>query len=92
MIALDQPKKLTVANMRVLHAKFRQLGAENPSELLSHYRFILNSLCQILAMDYDLQMEDFNGSRRATTVEIEEDEDRSDIVFQMLLLMIDVFY
>ena len=92
LIRLDQAKKLTVANMRVMHTKFRELEEKKPSELLFHYKFIINSLCKILAMDYDLQMEEMASERRVSTVEIEEDEIRSDIVFQMFLLMIDVFY
>ena len=61
LIRLDQPQKLTVANMKILHAKLRQLEAEDPTELLLHYKPIISSLVQILANDYNLRM-DAHGS------------------------------
>ena len=59
-----------------------------------HYKPILNALVKILALDHDLtqQRDLIVIERRPTIIQMEQNEERTDIVFQMLLLMIDVFY
>lgn len=68
----------------------RKLVAENPVELLMHHKTILDRVFNILSMEYEayasLEKESFAEATR-----IMEDEDRQDVAFEILLLMIDLF-
>lgn len=80
---LDQPERLTLENMKVLHAKLRELEAQEPMLLLVHYKPILNSLVKILALDHDLRTQEnlIQIERSPAIAQLEQNEERTDIVF-----------
>ena len=69
--------------------KLRKLVAENPVELLIHHVQLLDQIFKILAIEYSssTSKESFNDANI-----IEHDENRQDVAFEILLLMIDMFY
>ena len=70
--------------------KLRKLVADNPVELLIHHVQLLDQIFKILAIEYtetSMKATDFNDANV-----IENEENRQDVAFEILLLMIDMFY
>ena len=89
ILGMEKPKKLTLQNADKMLVKLRKLVAENPVELLIHHVQLLDQIFKILAIEYsqNTSKEDFNDANI-----IEHDENRQDVAFEVLLLMIDMFY
>ena len=76
-------------------SKLRRLKAETPVELLIHHAQILDRIFFILAQQFELYTELATGSNEAKAEQVDkikQDEDRQDVAFEVLLLMIDIFY
>ena len=90
ILGMEKPKKLTLQNADKMLMKLRKLVADNPVELLIHHVQILDQIFKILAIEYSepsMKATDFNDANV-----IENEENRQDVAFEILLLMIDMFY
>ena len=87
ILSMEKPQKLTLQNADKMLSKLRKLVADNPVELLIHHVQLLDKIFGILAIEYSNTKESFNDANK-----IEHDEDRQDVAFEILLLMIDLFY
>ena len=64
--------------------------ADKPVELLIHYKQIFNKIFLILSQEYEFYEQ--GEMRLPDANKIVLDEDRQDVAFETLLIMIDLFY
>ena len=85
---LHTPTKMSLKNMDLMLKKLRKLQHDQPIELLLHHEQIFNKIFEILSLDYDSLR--YTDQLDVSIIQIVEE--KSDVAFEMLLLMIDLFY
>lgn len=81
-----KPEKLSVRETDKMLTKMQQLFQEEPVTMLIHHQVILDRIFGMMSIDYSID--------EASTVNNgpQGDEDRHDMAFEILLLMIDLFH
>ena len=87
---LEKAQKMTLQNADKTLSKMRKLVAENPVELLIHHEQLFDRIFMILSTEYEYY--DFARSSVVDQNKVMQDEDRQDVAFELLLLMIDLFH
>lgn len=91
LFRLEKPKKLSLQNTDRMLSQLRKLFESNPVILLIHHKQILDRVFSILALEYDFKEESEAGTQTELN-KLYQDEDRQDVAFEILLLMIDLFH
>ena len=91
IISLQKPNKLSLQNVDRMLSKMRALVADNPVELLIHHVSIFNNTFRILALEFEYYNDRCKNINNQENIMM-EDEDRQDVAFEILLLMIDLFH